>query len=159
MLNSFPNHTPPTTKGLPNTGAQYKMAFSQFMKTDKGSYVCEVNQRVGGVTSKGKVYLSKGNIRGDFATSAAGQNITSSMVMKDGYSYTWTSMSSTMGFKVKLPTEAEATTGASNQGSASAQASYAWNGDTIGDYSCEVAVVEDSRFALPATINFTEVTR
>lgn len=136
------------------TSSSKKMAFSQFMKTDKGSYVCEVNQNVGGISTKGKIYLSNGKVRGEFATNAAGQNIISSMVIKDGYSYTWTSMSSTMGFKVKLPSEVEV-----NQNSSSTQGSYAWNADTIGDYSCEVIAVDESRFTVPVAITFTEVNR
>lgn len=135
-----------------------KMAFSKFMQTDRGSYTCEVNQNYNGATTKGTVYLDNGMMRADFATSVAGQNLTSSVVLKDGYSYTWTSMSPT-GFKVRVPTEEEVAGSNATATSDGRNGTIGFNTDQIGDYNCITASVDASRFTLPATVTFTEIKR
>ena len=133
-----------------------KMAFSQFMKSDTGSYMCEVNQYVGDAQTKGTVYLDNGKVRGEFTASVAGQNSSVTMIIRDGYTYTWSSLAATAGSKVKLPTEAEITTA---QNATGTQGTYQASFDTIGDYSCVAQTVEESKFALPATVTFAEVAR
>lgn len=128
-----------------------KMAFSQFISTDKGSYKCEVNQYVSNIETKGTVFVKNGMIKGEFTTAVAGRNITANMIARDGYSYSWSSMAPTVGYKTKLDTSVNATTTASTSGS------YSWNADQIGDYNCVPEEIEDSQFSVPASINFTTV--
>jgi hypothetical protein len=132
------------------TPASKKIAFSQLM-SQNGTYKCTVNQYVGDIESKGTVYMDKGLLRGEFATAVANQKIDTTMILRDGYTYTWTSMAPTMGFKSKVaePTTTSTTTATSG--------TYSWNADQIGDYNCEAWTGDESKFALPATIKFTEV--
>lgn len=126
-----------------------KMAFSEFMKNG-GSYKCTVDQNVQGMTSKGTVYINGSNIRGEFNTSAQGMNVDSNFIMKDGYSYSWSSMMAGQGFKVAVN---QNTTGSG----AGTSGQYSFNSEQIGDYNCEAWNSDSSKFALPGGVVFTEV--
>lgn len=125
-----------------------KIAFTEFMKKT-GSYKCTVTQTVATMTTNGTVYLDSGKVKADFAVSVAGQSINTSMIVRDGYSYTWTSNSPTKGFKTKIATN---TTGNS---SSSPKGTYTWDGSQIGEYSCDAWVAEASMFEIPKTVTFT----
>ena len=114
-----------------------KMAFSQLIK-EKGTYRCTVNQYVGDVESKGVVYMSNGLLRGEFGTDITNQHIDTTIIVRDGYSYIWTSQASTTGFKSKL-SETRATS------SGTTMEKYAWNADQIRDYNCEAWAIEESK--------------
>lgn len=132
-----------------------KMSFSSFLESDNGSYVCTVNQSVGGTESDGTVYISGSNnlrkIKGEFTSTVQGMTINTNFVMKDGFSYTWSSAAPTMGFKVKV---AEVSTSNPN---ASTAGSYVFNSNQIGSYDCQEWSTEESKFALPSNIKFMEV--
>ena len=150
---SQPNAVPtvPTTTKEENvkpTGK--KMAFSQLM-TQNGTYKCTVTQYIENMESKGVVYMDKRLLRGEFSTIAGGQKIDTTMILRDGYTYTWTSMAPTMGFKVKAVTELNTST------SSTATGTYSWNADQIGDYNCEAWTPDETQFTLPAIIKFTLV--
>lgn len=133
-----------------------KMVFSQFLKSDSGSYMCEVNQYVGDTQTKGTVYLDNGKVRGEFAVSVAGQNSSVTTIIRDGYTYSWSSLAPTAGFKVKNATEVGMTTPLQATGT---QATYQASFDTIGDYSCTAQVIEESKFTIPASVTFTEINK
>lgn len=127
-----------------------KMAFSDFVKYDKGSYECTVNQYVEDIESKGVVFVSDGKISGKFISSVNGTNIETNMIVRDGFTYTWTSALAGMGFKSPVA-EDENNTNTNTSGS------YSWNGNTIGDYDCKEWVLDNSKFEIPQNINFTFV--
>ena len=131
--------TPPSGKKVP---------FSQFIANNTTSYKCDVNQSVNNIDSKGTVYIKAGMMKGTFTSTVAGKEMTANMIEKDGYTYSWSSVMPTVGYKVKV---------AANQtGSTTAQASgsYSWNSDQIGDYNCAVETIDDSQFTLPTTVTF-----
>ncbi len=128
-----------------------KMAFSEFVKTG-GSYKCEVKQYLSDMNNSGTVYINGGNISGEYTTVAEGRTIDTSFIMKDGYSYTWSSMFPSMGFKIKVNTSA-----AGANANASASGTYSWNANQIGDYNCEAWTLDASKFALPANITFKDM--
>ncbi len=127
-----------------------KMAFSEFIKQG-GAYKCTVNQSVAGVDTVGTTYINGGLIRGEYKTQTQGISVTSSLIVRDGYTYSWTSMAPTMGFKAKVVESAAVNTGAAMS------ASYSWNAEQIGDYSCEAWSADASMFVLPSGVNFREV--
>lgn len=127
-----------------------KMAFSEFMKQG-GSYKCEVNQDVNDVETKGVTYINDGMVRGEYNTKVQGQNINSTLIVRDGFVYSWTSMLPNMGFKAK------ADTSASGDVTAGASGSYSWNAEQIGDYNCEAWTVDQSKFTVPTNITFKMV--
>lgn len=145
-INQVETNTPevPATQGK-------KMAFTEFIKQG-GSYKCSVNQNIQNMEMKGTVYISGALVRGDYSMQMEGMDMNSYMVVRDGYTYTWSSMMPTMGYKAKvietLPTT-DPTTGASG--------SYSWNADQIGDYDCAPWTKDDSVFAIPKEIDFKEV--
>lgn len=127
-----------------------EMSFTDLVKKG-GSYECTVKQVVMGVTTEGKVYIKGGDISAKFSTSVQGKNIETSMVAKDGYSYTWSSMMPG-GMKAKINvgnTETNPQTPAA--------ATYAFDGKDIGSYSCVATAVPLSAFDIPSTVTFTEV--
>lgn len=129
-----------------------KMAFSQFM-SQGGSYECDVTQNLGGVESKGKIYLDNGKIRGDFTTKTASLDVTGSTIVRDGFSYTWSSM---MPEGVKIPVESRNST----LGGGFVQTSggtYSWNADQIGDYECKPWTPDQSVFVVPTNVTFREL--
>lgn len=126
-----------------------KMAFSQFSSQDKGTYKCTVSQYVQEMKNEGTVYLSNGMIRGEFTTNYNGQAIDSTFIVRDGYTYTWSSSMNNMGFKVRSDATTPAGTSTSSSGS------YSFNMDQIGDYTCEAWVEDNTKFVVPTTITFT----
>lgn len=129
-----------------------KMAFTEFVKQG-GSYTCMVSQNVQNTTAEGTVYISNGSIRGEYDTMYGSTAMHVSTIVKDGYSYTWTSAMPNMGFKAKVVENAESDTGAAMSGS------YSWNAETIGDYNCTPWTPDASKFVLPASVTFTDVSK
>lgn len=127
-----------------------KMAFGELVKLGE-SYECTVNQYIGDNVSKGTAYISGGLIRGEFNTQTQGMNISTSLIVRDGYTYSWTSMAPNMGFKAKVLSSGEANP---NQG---ASGTYSWNADQIGDYDCQPWKPEMTKFDIPTNIKFQEI--
>lgn len=127
-----------------------KMAFGDFVKQG-GSYKCNVTQNVGGTSTNGITYISGGMINGEYATSVNGMNITSNVIVRDGFTYSWSSMMPNIGFKAKVVanTDANTNTGASG--------TYSFNADQIGEYSCEEWVADESKFNLPIGVTFQQI--
>jgi hypothetical protein len=133
------------------TPSDKKMAFSQFIATNKGSYECTVNQYVNDIASKGTVYMNQGLIRGDFNTKVSGISIDTSLIVRDGYTYTWSSALPGSGFKSKVVANGNANTNTGTSGQ------YSFNAEQIGDYDCKVWAFDESKFTLPVSITFREV--
>lgn len=130
-----------------------KIAFSEFIKGG-GSYRCSVNQYVGDVETKGTVFMDGDMIRGEYNTEVQGLNIDTSLIVRDGYTYTWNSMMPTSGFKIKAASASGDTRGDTGAGMAG---SYAFNAEQIGDYDCETWTADSAMFALPAGVTFQEL--
>lgn len=127
-----------------------KIAFSELLKQG-GSYQCTVTQYVNETESNGTVFIHKDHIRGEFTTAVQGMNIDTTMVVNDGYTYTWSSMMPNKGFKAKVVevVGGDAAVGTSGM--------YSFNASQIGDYTCESWTVDESKFVVPTTITFTEI--
>jgi hypothetical protein len=126
-----------------------KTAFSEFLKQG-GSYRCTVNQSVNGTDTEGIVYVNGNMIRGEYNTKVQGMSIDSTMIVRDGYTYNWTSMAPNMGFKAKVAVSG----GNSSTGTSG---TYSFNSEEIGDYNCETWTVDASKFVLPSGVSFKEV--
>ena len=129
---------------------QKKLPFIDFIKQG-GSYVCTVGQTVDSIKSSGTFYINGAMSRGEFATEVKGMKIDSTFVVKDGYSYSWSSIVPGMGYKVAIDQNASSGTSGNSSGS------YAFNSEKIGDYDCKPWTPDNSKFNLPSTIKFTEV--
>ena len=140
--------TPGGTEVVVTSGK--KMAFSEFMKQG-GSYKCTVTQNVNNTDTKGLTYIDGSMIRGEYNISTQGMSITSTLIVRDGYTYTWTSMAPSMGFKAKVveSTEADANTGMSG--------TYSFDANEIGDYDCAPWTPDARMFTLPTGVTFTEI--
>ena len=126
-----------------------KKAFSVFMK-EGGSYKCTVHQYVGDTDTTGTVYLNDGLLRGEYSTAVQGKNIDATVIVRDGFAYTWTSMAPTMGFKSKVVENTET-------GSTGTTGTYSYNTDQIGDYDCQPWTADNSKFVVPTSMTFREV--
>ncbi len=127
-----------------------KMAFSEFIKNG-GSYKCTVNQSVNGTDTVGTTYIDGGMIRGEYNTKVQNLNVDSTLIVRDGYTYTWTSMTPNMGFKAKVVESIGGDIDAGMSGQ------YSFNAEQIGDYNCEAWSSDASKFALPAGVTFNEL--
>lgn len=125
-----------------------KIPFTEFMSKG-GSYKCEVTQIVATMTTKGTVYMHDALVRAEFSNSVAGQSLNTTMIARDGYMYSWTSLTPNKGYKTKIAAGADS--GAKNQA-----ATYTWNGSQVGDYSCAAWNADDSLFDIPTTVTFTQ---
>lgn len=126
-----------------------KMAFSQFVKQG-GSYECTVKQYIDAgmvQATEGKVFINGEKLRGDFTTSVQGMNVKSSLIVRDGFAYAWTSMTST-GYKLPVSIDDSGNVKAGTSGS------YAWNAEQIGDYDCKPWTANESQFTIPTSITF-----
>ena len=124
-----------------------KMAFTEFMSKG-GAYKCDVTQIVATMTTKGTVYMHDALVRAEFSNSVAGQSLNTTMIARDGYMYSWTSLTPNKGYKTKLAAD---TTPKPGQ-----PATYTWNGSQVGDYDCQAWKADDSLFDLPKTVTFAE---
>ncbi len=128
-----------------------KMAFSDFMRLDDRSYKCEVKQALSDMENSGVVYMDGGMLRGEFNTIAEGREIDTTFIVRDGYSYTWSSIMPTMGFKVKVEQKAPGDINATSSGT------YSFNAEQIGDYNCEEWTGTAATFEVPSNIKFQTV--
>lgn len=128
-----------------------KMPFTDFIKQG-GSYECNVDQYVGNTTTKGVVYINNDLIRGDYKTNIQGVSVDTTMVVKDDYTYTWSSMLPNTGFKAKV-----AKNGQIDQNNTGTSASYSFNSEQIGDYDCKEWTPDMTMFELPSSITFQEL--
>lgn len=130
-----------------------KIAFSEFMKKG-GSYKCTVNQYlgvVGGPSTKGTTYINDKMVRAEYSTKIQDKDVSTNLIVKDGFTYMWSSISPTMGFKVKAVIH-EATSSA-----VAASGSYSFNASQIGDYDCQPWTTDASMFSLPTGVTFKEI--
>ncbi len=131
---------------LPAPGTK-KIPFAQFF-AQGGSYVCTVNQYVENMESKGTTYMHNGMIRGEFSTAMQGMIMDTHMIVRDGFTYTWSSMMPTMGYKVPVQASGEADITTTTNGT------YSFNAEQIGDYDCEAWSPDLNRFELPPEVTF-----
>lgn len=138
-----------------NTPAQNqngkKIPFSDFVR-QFGTYKCTVNQSINNQTVSGITYMHGGQIRAEYKTSVNGMFFDTNFIVRDGYSFTWSSLAPNMGFKSKL-----ATTGVPATPGASASGNISFNMEDVGDYNCDSWVYDASKFQLPSSVTFTEM--
>lgn len=128
-----------------------KIAFSQFIKQG-GAYECTVRQTLSGIDTTGVTYLSDGMIRGEFSTRIQSMNVDTSFIVRDGFTYSWSSVLPNTGFKVEMvdnTVNGDTTTDTSG--------SYSWNAEQIGDYDCKPWTVDMAKFTLPSDVTFKEI--
>lgn len=130
--------------------ASKKMAFSEFIKSG-GAYKCTVSQNVSDVSSQGTVYIDGDKIKGEFNSSVGGLNVDSNLIVRDGYTYSWSSMTPNLGFKVKAqaPEAVDTATKTSD--------TYSFNAEQIGEYDCSPWAVDSKMFEIPSNVKFQEL--
>jgi hypothetical protein len=108
-----------------------------------GSSECQVRATHEAVTSSGTVYVANGKVRADFTAKAAGMSITGHVIQADGYAYSWSDLMP-QGVKVRVD---EAPAAAASQG---------LDSSTKVEYSCVEWMTDESKFAVPSSVTFTE---
>ena len=115
-----------------------------------GSYECKVSHEVSVAESTGTVFVSGSKIRGDFSSKIPQVNMTvnSTMVSDGTFIYTWTDIAKT-GFKAKI-----------------VESNKPANDDSVGneymqnlEYSCNPWTPDESKFVVPADINFIDTNK
>lgn len=127
-----------------------KIAFTEFIKQG-GSYKCTVNQNTGDTETSGTMFISKDLMRGMFETNTQGAKVSSNILVRDGFTYSW---SSAMPQGVKMAVVKGETTPNENIGTSG---TYSWNADQIGDYDCEAWNADQATFAVPSNIEFMDL--
>ncbi|NBV77231.1 hypothetical protein EBR66_03665 [bacterium] len=108
-----------------------------------GDHVCTVAVTKGPAQSKGTLYVSGSDVRGDFVSSVAGQNIQSFMIMTGGFVYNWTNQYP-QGIKVPVAPNADPV-------SIMAKTQTDMQGVT---YDCKPWTRDASKFTLPKSVQF-----
>jgi len=127
--------------------AKAKGSFRSLMALGKNTE-CSFTSVNDSVTSSGTVYITaSGNMRGDYTTTTSSGTQTSSMILKDGYSYVW---SGSQGAKMNMAS-------LGNSASAGAQAQQSVDLDSQVDYDCKDWSVDQSKFTLPTNVNFIDL--
>jgi hypothetical protein len=109
-----------------------------------GSWKCDAKATHEEGASEGTVFMDGGKVRGDFVATLSGQTVNTSFVSMDGYIYTWSDMLP-QGMKVKMDAAA---------GTAGGQGI---DPSTPVEYTCEVWIADQEKFALPSEIEFFEI--
>ena len=98
----------------------------------------------------GTIYLSSGNMRGDFVTTnPSGKVENAHMILTGGTDYIWTDQMA-QGFKVLWSAVASSTAMSNRPG--------AVNVNQQTDYTCSPWVPDQSEFTVPTNIQFTDIT-
>ena len=128
--------------------AKAKGSFRSLLALGKNT-MCSFTSVNEGVTSSGTVYIAaSGSMRGDFTSQMSSGTQTSSMILKDDYSYVW---SGSQGAKMNVASSA------SGSASAGAQAEQSVDLDSQVDYDCQAWSVDQSKFSLPSGVNFLDI--
>lgn len=127
-----------------------KMAFTQFVNQG-GAYKCTVNQSVSGTDTTGVVFIDAGLMRGTFETESQGAKVSTNILVRDGYTYTW---SSNMPQGIKMAIKKDEAVANANVGTSG---TYAWNAEEVGDYDCIAWNADQATFTLPAGIVFMDL--
>ncbi len=151
--NTVQGTTDTNTRNPAPAATSKKMAFAEFLKQNNASYTCTVTEAMSDFPNKGTIHIvgaadkTKIRMQGEFEIVVERKTVKSYMIMKDGYSYSWSSMMPTQGVKIKLVVD---NTDPKNP-------TYNWNADQIGDYDCKPWTVDESIFALPSSVTFREI--
>lgn len=128
-----------------NSSGNNKVSFSDFIKNG-GFYRCTVTQGNSAMSNDGLIYVSKDKIRGEFKTETQGMSIDTNFILRDGYSYTWSSLAPGQGARVKMA-----------EGSGDGSVTSAFDTKNIIDYDCQPWSGDESKFVLPNGVNFYSV--
>lgn len=111
-----------------------------------GSSECTFTMDVANSSSTGTVYVSNGNVRGNFSSTAGGKTYNSHMILKDQKDmYVWMD-GSTTGFKMSIDAAAQT---AQDKTSVDPNAPY--------DFNCKNWNTDMSVFVLPSGVTFTSM--
>lgn len=108
--------------------------------------MCTFTSVVENSNSSGTVYIaSDGSMSGDFTSQTLAGNVNSHMIMKGGTSYVW---SGSQGAKMNVSATAATTATNTNQ---------SVDLDAQVDYDCKNWDRDDSKFVVPANVNFIDL--
>jgi len=90
-------------------------------------------------------------MRGDFSSKTSAGTQTSNMILKDGYSYVW---SGSQGAKMNVK---DLDSKANSETQSEVQAKQSVDMDAQVDYDCKAWSVDESKFAIPSSVNFLDI--
>jgi len=111
-----------------------------------GSQKCAFMSSTDSSESSGTVYVSDGQMRGDFTSMAGGQSVMSHMVVTDSTSYVWTD---------NYPQGMMMSFDSMTAGQEGDQAAVDPN--ALADYSCEPWAADAGAFVLPDGVDFQDI--
>jgi len=99
----------------------------------------------------GTIYIASGNMQGDFIkTDTAGKVTNAHMIITGGMDYLWSDASLTKGYKLSWSVAAASTILSDRAGGVNINQPTA--------YSCSNWTADQSKFTIPASIQFTDIT-
>lgn len=149
------NQTPSTQNQTSNTtSGQGQSAMNSLadLLTGGQNVTCEFNSPVdeNGYSGKGTVYMSSGNMRGDFENTQNGKTTKMSMIRKGNDNFIWGDSMET-GIKMTLSPE--------DLKSETNEASKYVDLNQKADYKCNPWGVDQSKFNPPSDIKFTDFSK
>lgn len=127
------------------TATTNKVAFVDVVKKG-GTLTCSITENRAGTKVEGKIFMGNGMMRGDYVTKENGVNVYSDFIVRDGYTYTWSSLTPTAGIKVAIPVvgSSDITVNTSS-----------FDVSQVSDYDCKSWTLDQSKFTVPTEITFT----
>jgi len=123
-----------------------KAALAELIKKG-GTLTCTITQNVNNTKVTGTMFMGSGMMRGEYTTKVQNVNIDSNFIVRDGFTYTWSSMTPNAGFKVAIPAVGS---------TASTANTSSFDVSQVEDYKCEAWTLDASKFTLPAGVTFTQ---
>ena len=131
-----------TFNTAPPTSGQQSLAGLMALGT---AQQCAFSQNVVGSSNSGTVYVSAGKVRGDFTSVADGQTTQAHMISDGQDVYTWIE-GINLGFKATMSEGQAATPGTPASGGVDVNQQL--------NYDCSPWSVDNSKFAVPTSIQF-----
>jgi hypothetical protein len=150
---------------ISSNGTQEPITTSNLEEAFKSgeSHECAFHFDMAMASTTGVVYVRDGMIAVKSTVTGAQGDISSHTVIKEGFSYSWSSLDSDNGIKAKIPHDVESATSSDVSLSSSSvssllpQINYAWNNNTPQPTSCIKKLIHTSVFEIPTTITFKEL--
>lgn len=141
------------TKMASSSGQKGQAASVMDLMAGGKTQMCQVSYAGENSQSQGTVYVADGKFRGDFVITTDGRSIGSHMYTDGKYTYTWLD-GQTTGYKVAINAAQQQTTPSQTAPNQTAQQGL--NPSTKYNYDCSNWSVDQSKFALPDSVSFTD---
>jgi len=141
-----------TLSGVKTDGESFSGSIADLIKLGKNSRCDLIGKESDQITS-GTNYVASGKVRSDYVVNMQGQIYNAHSIVDSEWMYSWYDEMPNQASKIKIADMQN------YQGESEANSEGAKNYEENYDYKCYSWKVDQSKFAVPADINFTDMTQ